>query len=272
MYITFKKELTIIRILSLAGIIISTYLAVTALGGVGIDYCLTGSECDVVNNSAYSRIFEIPVSVVGILGYALILTSSFLSTSKQRKWYSLFILTTVGVAFSLYLTYMEIFQINAICGLCIVSLIIMLSIFTAILFNKGKMAPSVSSLNLLTLAIVLSASVVLGANIVQSSAGPQSSSLQVSLAKHLSSVNAVMYGAYNCSHCTDQKNDFGTRAFKHIKYVECNKQGKNANPSLCFAKGIQGYPTWEIGGKFYKGRQSLKKLSEVSNFNYRKDL
>ncbi len=270
MYITFKKNLFITKLLALAGSLLSLYLSITTLGGWDINHCLTGSECDIVNSSAYSKIFWIPVSVVGFLGYASILIVSFLSISEQNKWKVLFILTTVGVTFSLYLTYMEIFQINAICSLCIVSLIIMLSLFTIILSDKGRMAPKASSLNFLTLAIVLSATVVFGAGTIQSSTGSQANNLHVGLARHLGKVNAVMYGAYNCSHCKDQKNAFGKQAFKHINYVECSIQGKNAKPSLCFAKGIKAYPTWEIGGKFYQGRQSLQRLSELSNFKYQK--
>jgi len=271
LYITLKKNFFITKILALAGILVSTYLSIIMLGEGSINYCLTGSNCEIVNSSVYSKIFGIPVSVVGVLGYASILIVSFLSISEQKKWKSIFILTTTGVTFSLYLTYMSIFQINAICSLCTVSLIIMLSIFTTILLNKSRMAPNASSMNMLTLAIVLSTTVVLGASTIQSSTGSQANNLHISLAKHLSRVNSVMYGAYNCSHCKDQKNAFGKQAFKHINYVECSIQGKNANSSLCFAKGIKAYPTWEIGGKFYQGRQSLKRLSELSNFKYQKN-
>ena len=89
---------------------------------------------------------------------------------------------------------------------------------------------------------------------------------QIELAKHLQSTNSTMYGSYKCGHCNTQKAMFAS-AFKYINYVECNNKGPKANPSLCFAKGIKRYPTWESNGKFYQGSFSLKQLSELSGFN-----
>ena len=85
------------------------------------------------------------------------------------------------------------------------------------------------------------------------------------LANHLTAQNAVMYGAYWCPHCADQKALFG-RAVAAMPYVECDPGGKNPQPQLCQDKGIQGYPTWEINDEFYPGTHSLKELAELSNF------
>ena len=262
-----KKNLILIKVITFVGFLISSYISFKTLNGGSISYCITGTECDVVNSSVYSKIFGIPVSVVGVIGYLSILILSFLPTAERKKWNYLFILTTAGVAFSLYLTYLEIFKINAICSLCIASLIIISATFIMVLLKKNNMAPKASSLNLATLAIVLSAIVIFGASTIHSSTYDLSvsNSFQINLAKHLNSTGAVMYGAYNCPHCMSQKNAFG-QAFKYINYVECNKRGRSANPSLCSAKDIVVYPTWEIGGKFYTGQLKLNKLSKLSNF------
>ena len=262
-----KKDLILIKLIALIGLLISAYLSFTALSGGGINYCITGTECDVVNSSVYSQILGIPVSIIGLIGYLLILVVSFLSVAKRKKWNYLFVLTTAGLSFSLYLTYLEIFKLNVICSFCVASLISILALFIIVLVKKDSMAPNSSPLNLATLAIVLSAVVIFGASTIHSSTDdlPPSNSYQTNLAKHLASAGAVMYGAYNCPHCLSQKNDFG-QSFKYIKYVECNTRGQNANPSLCFAKGITVYPTWEISGKFYTGKLRLEKLSELSNF------
>ena len=262
-----KKDLILIEVIALIGLLISAYLSFTALSGGSINYCITGTDCDVVNSSVYSKFLGIPVSLIGAVGYLLILAVSFLSIKNRRKWFYLFILTTVGASFSLYLTYLEIFKINAICSFCVASLIIIIALFILVIIKKKNMAPNASPLNLATLAIVLSAVVFFSASTIQSSTDdlPRSNSFQTSLAKHLADKGAVMYGAYNCPHCLSQKNDFG-QAFHYIKYVECNNRGKNANPTLCFAKGVKVYPTWEIDGKFYTGQLKLEKLSELSNF------
>ncbi len=263
-----RKHLILIGATAFVGLLISAYLFLSTLSGTGISYCLTGSECDIVNNSTYAEILGIPVSLVGTIGYLSILIVSFLPTTSRKKWNYLFVLSTIGVSFSLYLTYLEIFEINTICAFCIASLVIILIIFTTLLFKKTSMAPKTSSLNMATLAIVLSAGVMIGASVINSSEqhSTRSNRFQIKLAKHLNDTGAVMYGAYNCSHCTNQKLAFGKQAFKHINYVECHPRGKNPNPSLCSAKNITSYPTWEIGRRFYKGQLNLQTLSQLSNF------
>jgi len=52
-----------------------------------------------------------------------------------------------------------------------------------------------------------------------------------------------MYGAYWCPHCANQKASFG-KSFKNVNYIECDARGDNAQPELCQAASIQGYPTW----------------------------
>ncbi|RJQ17615.1 hypothetical protein C4573_01395 [Candidatus Woesearchaeota archaeon] len=82
-------------------------------------------------------------------------------------------------------------------------------------------------------------------------------------AQCLTENNASMYGAYWCSHCANQKKEFGS-AFMYINYVECDAKGAKANPALCEEKGIQGYPTWEIHGILFPGEMPLDKLSGLS--------
>jgi len=87
----------------------------------------------------------------------------------------------------------------------------------------------------------------------------------VKLAKYLSEKGMVMYGAYWCSHCKAQKDEFGD-AFQYVDYVECDAQGPNANSVECQAQGIEGYPTWIYQGVKYSGAQSLAKLAEIVGF------
>lgn len=84
-------------------------------------------------------------------------------------------------------------------------------------------------------------------------------------AQCLTDNGAVMYGAYWCPHCQDQKKMFGP-AFEKIKYVECDPKGKNANPQLCEKKGVQRYPTWEFkDGKIEAGVLELIELSQKTS-------
>ncbi len=76
-------------------------------------------------------------------------------------------------------------------------------------------------------------------------------------AQCLSSKKITMYGAAWCPHCQNQKKLFGD-SFKYIPYVECPD-----NPSVCLAKGVEGYPTWIFpDGSKLIGEQTLEDLSQ----------
>lgn len=86
------------------------------------------------------------------------------------------------------------------------------------------------------------------------------------LAKYLNQQGMVLYGAYWCKFCKDQKELFGTAA-EYLDYVECDAKGDGANPDECIAKGIESYPTWMYKDKKYLGTQSLEELAKIVGFN-----
>jgi glutaredoxin len=88
----------------------------------------------------------------------------------------------------------------------------------------------------------------------------------VPLAEHLTAKGAVMYTAYWCPHCHEQKELFGKEATAKLKIVECAPDGRNSQTDLCRAKNIQGYPSWEINGKVDSGVKPLSKLAELSGY------
>ncbi|WP_026073015.1 thioredoxin domain-containing protein [Nodosilinea nodulosa] len=110
--------------------------------------------------------------------------------------------------------------------------------------------------------------VVVGALLVFG-CGPQGAtgeaSYEAQLAQHLAATGAVMYGAYWCPHCADQKAMFKHAAYQ-LPYIECAADGENAQPELCQQKGIKGYPTWEISGQLYPGVKPLDELADLSDF------
>ncbi|QLE58742.1 hypothetical protein [Nostoc sp. TCL26-01] len=93
-----------------------------------------------------------------------------------------------------------------------------------------------------------------------------SGTAEIALAQHLQQTKAKLYGAYWCSHCYEQVYLFGQPAFGLINRIECAPQGKNAQPEVCQAAKITGFPTWEINGKFYTGVQSLPELANISGY------
>ncbi|OCR00998.1 hypothetical protein BCD67_06465 [Oscillatoriales cyanobacterium USR001] len=89
---------------------------------------------------------------------------------------------------------------------------------------------------------------------------------EMALAAHLQSLKVKMYGVYWCPYCHAQEELFGKEAFALIEYIECDRNGKNAQPKVCSAANITGYPTWEIKGTFYRGVQLLDELADASGY------
>lgn len=84
-------------------------------------------------------------------------------------------------------------------------------------------------------------------------------------AQCLSDQEIVMYGAFWCPHCADQKDLFGKESFEWINYVECDPRDEAGQPELCLEKDIQSYPTWiHPDGRRWEGTQTLETLSEIS--------
>jgi len=123
-------------VLSGLGIFVSGYLVTKRFTG-GSLACTRWAQCDVVSNSVYSQIHGVPVSVIGLAGYLLLLVLAFAALwtegRTQRQILLLgFVLSLVGVGFSAYLTYLEIYVIEALCAWCVASAVIIALLF---LFN-----------------------------------------------------------------------------------------------------------------------------------------
>jgi len=115
-------------ILSLVGIGIAGYVVVTVEIMNQIPQCVGGGGgCAAVEHSTYSRIAGVHVSIFGLIGYALLLVTSLLNGDRARV--CAFFLALLGFGFSLYLTYLELWEILAICQWCVSSAITMTMIF-----------------------------------------------------------------------------------------------------------------------------------------------
>ena len=125
-------------LLSLAGLFVSLYLYLYKLGYIGTLACGTGG-CETVQFSSYSRFLGIDVPLLGLLAYAALLGLSMLALQQPGtgRWPGLLrLLSGGGVAFSAYLTYLELFVIHAICRWCVGSAVIVLLIFIAALVMR----------------------------------------------------------------------------------------------------------------------------------------
>jgi uncharacterized membrane protein len=122
-----------IALLSLAGLFVAGYLYLYKLGMIGTLVCGTGG-CETVQLSPYSRFLGVPVSLIGVLGYALLLVLALLALQPRfagPAWPARLLTWLAGAAvlFSLYLTGLEFFVIHAICRYCVVSAVLIVLIF-----------------------------------------------------------------------------------------------------------------------------------------------
>lgn len=121
---TLRKVATFVATL---GIGVATYIAIAESGG-GSPVCLAGGGgCETVAKSSHSELAGISVAVIGIIGYVLLLGTALLRGDGARM--AGFGLSLVGFGFSVYLTVLELFVIDAICQWCVASAVLMTVLF-----------------------------------------------------------------------------------------------------------------------------------------------
>jgi uncharacterized membrane protein len=109
--------------LAVIGLGIAAYLTVVHYEG-GDPVCLAGGEsCAKVQESEYADLLGVPVPLIGIVGYLTILTAALIPSDLGR-FLGVFA-GLVGAGFSIYLTYLELFEIDAVCQWCVGSAIVM---------------------------------------------------------------------------------------------------------------------------------------------------
>lgn len=112
-----------IAFIGVLGICVATYILISDSTS-GAPTCLAGGHgCETVAKSSYSHIAGINVAVFGIIGWILILGTVLFGNDYARLGGFLF--TLGGFGFSIYLTYLEIWKIEAICQWCVANAILM---------------------------------------------------------------------------------------------------------------------------------------------------
>ena len=129
-------------ILSLLGLADAFYLSWVKIQNTEL-FCGGSTNCETVNSSRYANLFGVPVAFLGFVTYIAIIVFLLLGKkkliSKEIGTFVLFGITLIGTLFSVYLTYIEIYVIDAICPYCLVSAIIMLVLFVLAIYDLIKM-------------------------------------------------------------------------------------------------------------------------------------
>ena len=93
-------------------------------------------NCDIVNRSEYSTMAGIPVAGIGVAGYAALFMLATFLKSRPETPTRLLAASLAGLAFALYLTYIEAYELTTWCILCVASLVLILLISILALMVK----------------------------------------------------------------------------------------------------------------------------------------
>jgi uncharacterized membrane protein len=134
----------IVAALALAGIFVALYLTLYKLGAIGELSCRVGS-CETVNSSPWAVFLGAPVAAWGVGFYVVTFAVALAGlrarfAEDRRVGLLLVLLSGFGVAFSAWLTYLELFVIRAICQWCVVSAVIVVAIFLVSVWDYASRA------------------------------------------------------------------------------------------------------------------------------------
>lgn len=115
-----------VAVLALAGGFVSLYLLLYKLGVYGQLACGAGGSCDVVQASRWAEFLGVPVAGWGVGWYVAVLGVALAGLQprfRDEPWArrALAVLAVAGVAFTVYLTWVELFVLEAICRWCVAS-------------------------------------------------------------------------------------------------------------------------------------------------------
>ena len=124
-----RRLRVVIAALAVAGLAVAGYLTYVHYADLEPFCAGGGGGCERVQNSSYAEFSGVPVALLGLIGYALILATLAVPGEPGRIGSAL--LALVGFGFSAYLTWVELFEIDAICQWCVVSAVLMTGLAAA---------------------------------------------------------------------------------------------------------------------------------------------
>lgn len=116
--------MNVVAVLAVCGVVVSTVSLQHHFAKSKTAYCDIGEafNCDIVNRSEYSSILGIPVALIGMLGYLALGALATIYRKRHETPALLFGGAAAGLAFALYLTYVEAHILGVWCILCLSSL------------------------------------------------------------------------------------------------------------------------------------------------------
>ena len=114
------------------GLLVSIYMTIYKITSNDA-MCIGSGDCHTVNASKYSEVNGIPVAVFGMIGYAAILATLYFENRnrffKQNATLMIFGMALTGFIFTVWLIYVEVALLKALCPFCLTSQVSMTLIF-----------------------------------------------------------------------------------------------------------------------------------------------
>jgi len=119
-----QRLFSLVAILAVGGIVVSSVSLKNHYATSKTEFCDIGNSfnCDIVNRSEYSEILGIPVALIGMVGYAAVLGLATVYRERRETPSLIFAGASAGLAFALYLTYIEGRVLGVWCIMCLSSL------------------------------------------------------------------------------------------------------------------------------------------------------
>ncbi|KAH7422406.1 hypothetical protein KP509_12G007300 [Ceratopteris richardii] len=289
----FQIDFGVIAGLGIVGFSETVYLTYMKLFGGPVSCPIGAGNCEDVLNSDYSFVFGVPLSAVGMLAYGSVAILGVLGASGNSfrianvdmvRWLLLGT-TSVMASASVYFMYILSTKLEGeSCVYCVTSAVLSTSLLLLTLrkfgFQEIKQVAGLQLAAAVAVFLTLSSSYAgitpaatrsdeIDLPPVEPQITTSSSPMTISLAKHLQSIGAKMYGAFWCSHCYEQKQMFGREAMKYIDYVECYPDGYRRGIKMaeaCESAKVDGFPTWIIKGEVLSGEQEYSEIARASGF------
>lgn len=265
-----------------------TYLKLTNSDAV----CpISGGSCNDILNSDYAFVFGVPLPLIGMVAYGLVAALGLqladrnipFADESNGQLILLGITTSMAAASAYFLYIISTKFTGTFCSYCLISAMLSFCLFFLTFkdFRLQEMQKMVAvqlciaGLVVAALSTSYSTAQPIGSDEVELApfrieVTTKSSPLALSLARHLHSIGAKMYGAFWCSHCLEQKQMFGREAAKFVDYVECFPDGYRKGITMakaCADAKIEGFPTWVINDQVLTGEQEFSELARASGFD-----
>ena len=141
----------LMALIALIGVFVSLYLTLYKLGYIGTLACGTGA-CETVQLSKWGDFLGVPVAGWGVVYYGAVLALAVAGEQERfvgsrRLTTALLLVTGWGLLFTLWLTYLELFVIHAICRWCVGSATMTVLLFALALWDWRVASRQVASDN-----------------------------------------------------------------------------------------------------------------------------